>query len=295
MTQIANPELEVRDGVLVGPVRHSVNNAAQIKGSIHDDATATKLGLRGGTVAGSIHMDLFAPLGLELYGERWIEAGCLSLYFINATVDREPVRAYVRMPQDGAKDAPLDAWVLREDGMRVAEGTVSVGNPSQPTALHTRELVKFPPQDLRILANLSEGFDIPVQTVVQTSERHDSRLPVVTEPLPWYDGPSPWGERIVTPAGLVQLQHQKTAGALREILDNDSVGLFGAIEMKMVNGPAFVDETYEVHGKVIALGESPKTEYFWFDTQMDDRSGKRIAEMRMLLRFMKASSPLWAE
>ena len=38
--------------------RQPRNSAAEVKGSIHDDATASKLGFRGGTVAGSIHMDL---------------------------------------------------------------------------------------------------------------------------------------------------------------------------------------------------------------------------------------------
>jgi hypothetical protein len=33
----------------------------------------------------------------------------------------------------------------------------------------------------------------------------------------------------------------------------------------------------------------------WFETGMDDASGKRIAEMRMLLRWMKASSARYAE
>ena len=31
-------------------------------GSIHDDATATELGFRGGTVAGDIHMNQFPPV-----------------------------------------------------------------------------------------------------------------------------------------------------------------------------------------------------------------------------------------
>jgi len=42
------------------------NSAAEVKGSIHDDATASKLGFRGGTVAGSIHMDQFVPGLLKL-------------------------------------------------------------------------------------------------------------------------------------------------------------------------------------------------------------------------------------
>ena len=63
------------------------------EGSIHDDATAAKLGFRGGTVAGSIHMDQYAALLVELYGQRWFERGALSVYFLNATVDGEAVTA----------------------------------------------------------------------------------------------------------------------------------------------------------------------------------------------------------
>jgi hypothetical protein len=65
----------------VGPFRSPRNSAAEVKGSIHDDATATKLGFRGGTVAGSIHMDQFVPRLLELYGDAWLQTGGLSLYF----------------------------------------------------------------------------------------------------------------------------------------------------------------------------------------------------------------------
>ena len=295
MTQTSNPDLRIEDGVLGGPLRRSVNASAQSKGSIHDDATATKLGLRGGTVAGSIHMDLYPPLGLELFGSRWFEDGCLSLYFVNATVDREPVRAYVRVPEGDAVGRQLDTWVLREDGMRVAEGTMSAGSPAAPSALHTRDLVKFPAQDLRILANLEVGHRIDPIEVHMASGRQAERMAVITEKLPWYEGQSPWGGSIVTPAGMVQLLYSQPASSLRHVLKNESVGLFGAIEVKYVNGPAFVDESYRVAGEVVAIGDSPKTEFFWFDTRLDDLSGKRVAEMRMLLRFMKASSPLWAE
>ena len=45
----------------ISEFRKPRNSAAEVKGSIHDDATASKLGFRGGTVAGSIHMDQFVP------------------------------------------------------------------------------------------------------------------------------------------------------------------------------------------------------------------------------------------
>ena len=45
-----------------GEFRKPRNSAAEVKGSIHDDATASKLGFKGGTVAGSIwYMDQFVP------------------------------------------------------------------------------------------------------------------------------------------------------------------------------------------------------------------------------------------
>ncbi len=122
-----NSEIEVCDHVLVGPLRRSVNNASKVAGSIHDDATATKLGFRGGTVAGSIHLELFPPILLKAFGQRWFERGTISMYFLNATTDREAVRAFVKEPPVDAKDAQVDIWVERDDGMRVAEGTASVG------------------------------------------------------------------------------------------------------------------------------------------------------------------------
>ena len=49
---------------IVGDLRVPINTASQSHGSIHDDATASKLGFKGGTVAGSLHMDQFAPLAV---------------------------------------------------------------------------------------------------------------------------------------------------------------------------------------------------------------------------------------
>jgi hypothetical protein len=40
---------------------------------------------------------------------------------------------------------------------------------------------------------------------------------------------------------------------------------------------------------------SPKTEYMPFENALNEAAGKRIADMRRLLRFMKASSPLYKD
>ena len=289
-----NRDIRTEDGVLVGPLRSSVNNSANVKGSIHDDATASKLGFRGGTVAGSIHMELFPPLLLEAFGQRWFERGTLSMYFLNATTDREPVRAFLRQPPAGATDAQVDVWVEREDGMRVGEGSASVGDPSEPTALQRRPLDRFDPGELRMLNGITPGYEFQPVDVRLEPEAQANRMKVITEKLAWYEGESPWGGPIATPAAMVQLLYAKSVETLRGQI-GPSVGLFGAIELRNFHGPVFVDHPYRVSGHVLAVGQSPKTEYMWFETEMAGASGAPVAGMRMLLRWMKASSPLYAD
>ncbi|MGI8549223.1 MAG: hypothetical protein ACR2PL_00275 [Dehalococcoidia bacterium] len=292
--QIQQDEISLRDGVIVGPLRRSVNNARDAKGSIHDDATAGKLGFRGGTVAGSIHLELFPPLLLKAFGQRWFEHGTISMYFLNATTDREAVRAFVTPPPEGATDAQVDIWVEREDGMRVGEGSASVGDPREPTALQRRPLDRFDPGELRLLKGISAGDEFPEVGVILSPDAQARRLDVITEKLDWYSGDSPWGGPIATPAAMVQMLYAQSVASLRGPI-GQAVGLFGAIELRNMNGPVLVDRPYQVTGHVLAVGQSPKTEYLWFETGMNEPDGKRVAEMRMLLRWMKASSPLYQQ
>jgi hypothetical protein len=57
----------------------------------------------------------------------------------------------------------------------------------------------------------------------------------------------------------------------------------------------FLDSAYRVTGEVVALSQTPKTEVLWFDSRALDDDGTLIAEMRMMLRQMKQSSPLYAQ
>ena len=291
MTQ-AEVHSATQDDVIRGPFRPVQNPNAELgSGSIHDQATAQKLGFRGGTVAGSNHMDLFPPLALEAFGQHWWESGSLSLYFRNATLDREPVSASVRRPSRST-NTQVDAWVHRDDGLLVAEGSLGVGQTGEPTALQRIPLEDIDPSGMKILANIAPGTPIPAQGIVYSSAKHRERLAIITEPHAWYEGDSPWGGPIVTPCGMEHVLYAAPVAYLRGKI-SDSVGLFGAIELINLNGPLLVDTPYSVEGSVLAVGQSPKTEFFWFETTASDTSGKAIAKMRMLLRFMKASSKLY--
>ena len=292
MTDVAHDELTIADGKIAGPLRRSVNQAQGVRGSIHNDAVATKLGFRGGTVAGSIHLELFPPLLLEAFGPWWFERGTLSMNFRNATTDREAVRAVVVQPPTDARDAQVAATVERSDGMLVAEGTASVGDPDTPSALSQLDLSRFGSSDLKILADVKAGDVIEGAEIAMPSEVQTARLNVITEPLDWYRETSPWGGPVASPATIVHFLYAHPARVVGRNAGK-AVGLFGAIEVRHVNGPLVLDETYRVGGEVVAVGESPKTEYVWFESHADTLDGKRVAEMRMQLRWMKASSPLY--
>ena len=279
--------------VLAGPVRTPRNLAAGIAGSIHDDATATALGFRGGTVAGSIHMDQFPPLALRAFGNGWFEDGSLSLYFRHATTDGEPVRAFIERPPR-QRDVQTRAWATTSDDVVVAEGTAARGNPAETSALRSRDMRPVDPAQLRILASFKPSAVLGEVTLRPDGERQRRRIAQhgMTEPLDWYTGPSPWGGPIAAPSAVVDLLYARLLEDAKASM-GEHVGLFGAIEIRFRSGPVLLDRRYRVIGEVVAVSQTPKTEAMWFDSRAYDASGELVADMRMMLRQLKQSSPLY--
>ena len=277
-----------------GPVRHPRNLYSGSAGSIHDDATATRLGFRGGTVAGSVHLDQFPPLLVRAFGERWFENGGLSVYFRNATTDGEPVQAFVAAPADAGPDQQVRVWMTRPDGTLVAEGTASIGRPAEPSALFARDLRHVDPATLRILMHVRPGDPLGPIDVTVNGERQQASLRegYLTEPLDWYGESSPWGPPIASPSTIVSLLYNELLETLKDRL-GPRVGLFGAIEIRHHAGPVLLNRSYTVSGEVVGVSETPKTEVLWFDSRAHDGGGRLIAGMRMMLRSLKASSPLY--
>ncbi|HTA10521.1 MAG TPA: hypothetical protein VK836_18510 [Streptosporangiaceae bacterium] len=282
--------------VITGPVRRPRNLAAHIVGSIHDDDTAAALGFRGGTVAGSVHLDQFPPLLLQAFGRRWFETGSLSLYFRHATTDGEAVQAFVERPLPGAADSQVRAWMTTPAGELVAEGTAAVGDPRVPSALHERDLRAADPAELRILKAVKAGDVLGDLRAAVNSERQRSVIEqeAMTEPLDWYSGPSPWGGPVASPSGVVGLLYTHLLADTKETM-GEHVGLFGAIEIRFRAGPVLLDRDYRVTGEVAAVSQTPKTEVLWFDSRALDDRDEPVAQMRMMLRQMKQSSPLYRD
>jgi len=286
--------VEDREGILAGPVRHPVNLSRNAKGSIHDDATAQTLGFRGGTVAGNIHFEQFSPVLLARFGDAWRTRGGLSLHFVNATTDGEPVQVFVGpVEQVGPDLRRAMTWMETPDGVRVNEGTAWVGGDDPGSALRLRMAAQRPATDLRILKGSKVGdtaLNIPSRLDAAISLR---RIEGVTEMLPEYRDASRFGELVAAPAVAIDILRSVETPLFQA--GSDFVGMFGAIELQYLDGPIFVDHDYLADARLMALGESPKTEVAWYESTLRDASDERVvARLLMMTRVLKASSPLWA-
>lgn len=280
-------------GVMAGPIRRPDNFSKAATGSIHDDDMARKLGFQGGTVAGNIHCEQFPPLLEAAFGEGWRRTGGLSLYFLNATTDGEPVQAFVGPAEDlGEGRRRAAVWMEKTDGTRVCEGTASVGGPDASSALRQRLADVRPAHDLRILAKSKVGDHVKAVPSRLDSAVVLPRLDMITEPKPEYRDATMYGERVAAPSVAIDAL-RVVEGPLFKTGDA-FVGMFGAIELQYVDGPIFVDHDYLADGRVVALSESPKTEVVWYESTLHDGATDRpVAQLIMMSRLLKGSSPLW--
>jgi len=275
--------------IIEGPFRAPRNMAQNEKGSIHDDSTASKLGFRGGTVAGSIHMDQFAPMMIEMFGADWFKTGNISMHFTQATVDGERVRAVAEREGDRAK-----LTMFNEAGDLIAVGTARLGEDahSELAVRLKKQQTERVPNDLRILSALKVGDEAKDIAIALKRADAEERLKTITEELACYRA-----DGILAPSLAVHLAHHARGAVVSSV--GKTVGLFGALQVQHVNGPLTADTPYLARTKVYALSESPRTENVWYDVTIAEKTaagaaGKDIARVMFFLRFLKGSSEKWA-
>lgn len=285
---------------LVGPARIALNHSSS---SIHDAAHAERLGFRGSAVGGNLHLDLFAPLLVQTYGQEWFERGALSLYFLNIVVSGEPVQAVVEPPPATGAQTRIHARRADDYGFTVCAGTASLGDHGR-SELALRDRRACDGESLRMLKGVKPGQRLGRVQMMARAADQDSAIASGSsnEPLPWYQGASQWGGPIASVGSTAALMFRLLVGD-GETHHHDRIsphigdasGMFGAFEIAYEHGPVFLDRPYWIEGTVLDVGDSPRTECLWWDATTTDDDGRIIARMRHLLRFLKASSPLYPE
>jgi hypothetical protein len=247
---------------------------------------------------------MFAPLAQKIFGDRWFEKGTVSMFYTFATTDKEEVRAIIELPSDtteemlpvATNDVQVKAWAELKNGQQIMTGTVSIGTPKEPSYLQAVELKNSDPEEIRILARHKVGDDLPFRKILLTQEAANSGLRRITDQLEYYKekDKSPWENSIIYPTAMFEAM---ALGYERTSTDEyNAVPFYGATELRNIDGPALIGVPYIAKGKYVCIGASRKTEYFWLDSTLEEKeTGKIVASMRHLNRFMKAGSPLYEE
>jgi len=246
--------------------------------SIHDDATAQKLGFKGGTIEGPTHFSQFAPLCERLWEEAWFETGCISAHYRNPVFEGEEVQAILAKPQPGRSLTAIQ--MVKRDGTEVLRGTASVGDEKVATALDQRLAELKPLADPVILRDVKVGMKTARQTVRMGFDQYmgdlypfslADKLKVITEPSPWYrnfsgnGSDNPWGRPII-PMEMLSVLFQYRAKEDSMPVRGPAVGLFADQEIRLMRGPLFVGEDYQTEREVVALSGSRRTESLWVRT-----------------------------
>ena len=276
--------------------------------SIHDDDTANRLGLRAGPIEGPTHFSQFAPLLYQLWGHAWFETGCLSAHYQNMVVEGEEVRAFAQQPAPGSKFTRI--WAEKRDGTPVLTGTASIGpddgHGGQLSEIRQRMAKLRPPGALVINRDLRVGQKgaVSPEKVSMAMDQHmgdlypftlADKLRVITESCRWYTEAggvdSPWG-RPVIPMEMISVLLGSTSEQAGFRGRGPVVGLFAGQEIRLIKGPLFAGQPYELEREIIALSESARTESVWVRTTVrDGQTGERVAEMILNSATMKASYP----
>jgi hypothetical protein len=264
--------------------------------SIHDDATARKLGFKGGTIEGPTHFSQFVPLCIQAFGTHWFEQGCLSAHYRNVCYEGDQVRAFLARPAATPEGTATQAalWMQRTDGTEVLRGTASVGSDHPPTALEQRLTELAPLDKAVILRDVRVGMRskrIPVRMDMQQHMGDlypfslADKLKVITEPCGWYTAEgaanSPWHRPVVPFEMLsVLLSYAKDADPFP--VRGPVVGLFADQEIRLFKGPIFVGEPYEIEREVVFLSGSRRTESMWVRTRVFAPGGDDVLASMLL-------------
>lgn len=282
---------------ITGPVRAPRQMLADQEydghASVHDEATADKLGLAGAPIEGPTHFSQFDPIGVRLWGEKWFEQGCISSHFENMVIEGETVQPFA--VSEHMHRVRIGA--TKGDGSSVLSGTLTLGPDHGETELDQRLAGLKERGEVHIIDQLVVGQRSEPKRVAMAADEHNGhlypfslndKLKVITEPSSWYSSnDTPWGRAII-PTEMVSVLAHKVGGV--GTVRGPAVGLFIDLEVRMVDGPLFVDHEYELVHEIVGVGQSRRVESWWTRTYISDPvTGGLIATVLLHQGVFKAS------
>lgn len=273
--------------------------------SIHDDKMAEDLGFSGAPIEGPTHFSQFVPMLHDLFGDAWFERGCISAHYQNMVIEGEEVRAFAEPIAEGATMTRIGAE--KRDGTPVLTGTASIMADQGETEIASRMARLTPSDQLVILSDLTvgqKGAGNPEDAIMDFDQHMGAlypfslagKLDCITENHPYYDpaGDNPWGKPVIPLEMISVLASYNNQAGFRT--RGPAIGLFAGQEIKMINGPLFVNHPYKIEREIMALSESRRTESNWIKSSIfDGESGELACEMILNSATLKDSYEKYEE
>lgn len=262
------------------------NTSTDEEGTVHHPATARRCGYEGGLVPAAVHLEQFTPLLLHYFGADWWRHGCLSVYVVSATVDREPVCCYLE-PVDPGRAL---VWLHGEGESLILRGSAALSaDPNSEVAARLAD--RTPAAGLRLLHGVQVGAATAPLPLRIGADAIDRRLAVTTERETCYRDAAEFGGRVVPMAAVVRAL--ETAEPLLAPARQPCVRMEGALELQHLNGPVLGDRDYLAQGQVLAVAEDARAEELWYRVDLTEAGDRRpVASMIRLKRLLKAPAPL---
>lgn len=282
------------EGALFTPFRMVENYWAQLAGAVQNDEVAKKVGFKGGVVRGVVHTAQMPRVLLAGFGQEWFERGGVAAMFIKPTMHGDFVRIGLQAPEADGADERVQIWVERqEDGLHLVNGTAEIGDPPGGSLTGQMILNTTGADEVRILAQHVIGQTTEAIPVRIDSKQLAQEPSGPLAPEAWFRTKSPWGGPIANPAN-VPTAAGRSSGQLN-LTSEGVVSMLGAQEVKHVAGPVFQDHDYISESELVAIGSSKRSEYAWYEARLLETDGTLIAKTTTQMRFLKKSSPLWAD
>ncbi len=190
----------------------------------------------------------------------------------------------------------------KRDGSEVLRGSASIGPEHPLTALDQRLARVVRASSKSPSTGIAVGKRSKRHSVTMDFMQHmgkfypfslNDKLNVITERSEWYKCDrgiqSPWG-RPVIPMEMISvlLRHNDDNFPFSD--QSSGVQLFADQEIRLISGPLFVGERYDVEHKVVALTNTRRTENCWIRTSVyPAKSDRPVAEMLLNIASFKAS------
>ncbi len=251
---------------------------------IHDDATASSYGYRGGLVPGNTVYSHMSRGLVGYFGSAWLTSGQFQVRFARPLYEGDEITCkYVvteRLEDAAGERVLLDFTAENGEGASCARGMGSLllgESPAAPeelpfvTAARRGELPQIPPITP---GNVALNLAFEPQRIKDSTESNNAYIERVSDPLPIY-------QRFMHPGCLLRWTTFADK-ALRSRPGSDDLGPAMHTAYSVENyGPALAGQPYTVYGAYIEDYNLKGNDYFKTDTIICDEKRGPVARVQM--------------